>query len=78
MELRNMKLLVNKGVKFQKMCEEARQKEEKKKYIFERFKFVFGEEMANHFWLEFKYDLDAESFVWSLDHKNSALFVEKF
>lgn len=46
-----------------------------KKEVFDKFKNVWGESMANHFLG--KYD-SADSLIWALDSENLELFIEKF
>ena len=46
-----------------------------KKEVFNKFKAVWGESMANHFLG--KYD-NADSLIWALDSENLELFIQKF
>lgn len=46
-----------------------------KKEVYDKFKAVWGESMANHFLG--KYD-SADSLIWALDSENLELFIEKF
>ena len=46
-----------------------------KKEVFDKFKAVWGESMANHFLG--KYD-NADSLIWALDSENLELFIKKF
>jgi hypothetical protein len=46
-----------------------------KKEAFDKFKAVWGENIANHFLG--KYD-NADSLIWALDSENLELFIEKF
>lgn len=43
--------------------------------VFNKFKSVWGETMANHFLG--KYD-SADSLIWAFDSENLDLFIEKF
>ena len=49
--------------------------EQSKKEVFNKFKAVWGESMANHFLG--KYD-NADSLIWALDNENLELFIQKF
>lgn len=46
-----------------------------KKEVYDKFKAVWGESMANHFLG--KYD-NADSLIWALDSENLELFITKF
>ncbi len=46
-----------------------------KEGTYNKFEYVWGAEMANHFLLKYS---DAESLIWALDERNLRLFIDRF
>lgn len=64
-----------KSLKLDKCFKDFATKKESRKEIFEKFKTVWGNDMANHFLCNYN---DAESLIWAFDSRNLELFIEKF
>lgn len=49
--------------------------EQAKREVFEKFKAVWGDTMANHFLGKYN---NADSLIWALDSENLELFITNF
>lgn len=79
MDERTLLIHVAKGVRFEKMCQKALTDDDAKTRLYNTLVRVFGQSMGDHFWLDFKYELnDADSFLGKLDGRNTRAFLENF
>lgn len=70
------KNILVKAVRLQKYFDSYLESSDKKEQlVFEKFKNVWGENMASHFLSKY---IDAESLIWAFDSRNLELFIEKF